>query len=211
MEQLGKVLKQVQHAVTREVCKKMKTTKVGLSRSGDSNMSQRQDTPRVDILKGMAGEPSDMRNKRYPFALATQKQEAPRKEFRCHLNKCPGKDDKRIRRFHTTPLNILMEIKGNPMLRCPKPIDTLAKFRNKNKYCKYHKDHEHTTVECRELKKALHELIIATIIGGTDGKELSAVYRKAQTWKLSLVLATEELKPLVELTITFDLEDIHPL
>ena len=44
------------------------------------------------------------------------------------------------------------------MLRRPKPIDTSVKSRNKNKYCEYHEDHGHTTAECRELKKALHEL-----------------------------------------------------
>jgi len=94
------------------------------------------------------------------------------------------------------------------MLKCPKPIDTPTKFRNKNKYHEYHEDHGHTSAECRELEKALHKLadrgqlnhfskkggggdhnrgnpngdkdvdrnteIIATIIGGTDGKELSA-------------------------------------
>ncbi|KAJ8420865.1 hypothetical protein Cgig2_021281 [Carnegiea gigantea] len=55
--------------------------------------------------------------------------------------------------------DILMEIKDSPMLTCPKPIDTLAKFRNKKKYYEYHEDHEHTIAECRELKKALHKLV----------------------------------------------------
>ncbi|KAJ8451504.1 LOW QUALITY PROTEIN: hypothetical protein Cgig2_018138 [Carnegiea gigantea] len=44
------------------------------------------------------------------------------------------------------------------MLRRLKPIDTPAKFRNKNKYCVYHEDHGHTTAECRELTKALRKL-----------------------------------------------------
>ena len=51
-----------------------------------------------------------------------------------------------------------MEIKGNPILRRPKPIDTPAKFRNNNKYCEYYEHHEHTTVKCLELKKGLYEL-----------------------------------------------------
>ncbi|KAJ8439599.1 hypothetical protein Cgig2_017166 [Carnegiea gigantea] len=69
-----------------------------------------------------------------------------------------GKDDERIGRFHTMPRNILMEIKGNPILRRPKPIDTPAKLRNKNKYCEYHEDHRHTTAKCLELEKGLYEL-----------------------------------------------------
>ncbi|KAJ8438068.1 hypothetical protein Cgig2_025473 [Carnegiea gigantea] len=105
-----------------------------------------------------AGEPNGTRNKKNPLAFITQKQQAPRKDFFCHLNKHPRKDEERIGRFHTTPRNILIEIKGDPMLRCPKPIDTPTKFRNKNKYCEYHENHGHTTAECRELEKVLHEL-----------------------------------------------------
>ncbi|KAJ8423995.1 hypothetical protein Cgig2_010323 [Carnegiea gigantea] len=51
-------------------------------------------------------------------------------------------------------------IKGNPMLRRSKPIETLPKFKNKNNYYKYHKDYRHITSECRELEKVLHELAI---------------------------------------------------
>jgi len=68
----------------------------------------------------------------------------------------PRKDEERVGCFHTTHQNILMDIKGNPMLRCPKPIETPRKFRNKNKY--YYEDYLHTISGCRELKKALHEL-----------------------------------------------------
>ncbi|KAJ8437343.1 hypothetical protein Cgig2_009683 [Carnegiea gigantea] len=50
-----------------------------------------------------------------------------------------------------------MEIKCNPMLRRSKPIETQVKFRNENKYYKYHEDYRHTTTECYELKKALRE------------------------------------------------------
>ncbi|KAJ8426675.1 hypothetical protein Cgig2_018985 [Carnegiea gigantea] len=38
------------------------------------------------------------------------------------------------------------------------PIETLMEFRNKNNYCEYREDYEHTTFECRELRKALHQL-----------------------------------------------------
>ncbi|KAJ8435744.1 hypothetical protein Cgig2_003166 [Carnegiea gigantea] len=184
-----------------------------------------------------------MRSKRNPLILITRKQEALRKAFLCHLNKCPRKDDKSIGCFHTIPQNIIMETNDNPMLRRLKPIDTPAKFRNKNKYCKYNEDHGHTTFECHELKKALHELadqrqlnhflkrgegrdhnhcnpderktmiliIIAAIIGGIDGKELSTGYQKSQIRKINQVMATGELKPLVGPTMTFGPENMRPL
>jgi len=66
--------------------------------------------------------------------------------------------DERGGRFHTSPRNILMEIKGSPLLRRPKPIEMPANFRNRSKYCEYHEDFGNTTLECRELKKALHEM-----------------------------------------------------
>jgi len=61
-------------------------------------------------------------------------------------------------RFHASPRDILMEIKGSPMLRRPTPIGTPINLQNRNKYCEYHEDCNHTTSECRELKKALHEM-----------------------------------------------------
>jgi len=87
-----------------------------------------------------------------------------------------------------------MEIKGNPMLRQPKPIQTPVNFRNKNEYCEHHEDFEHMSSKWGELKTDLYELvdwgqhnrflkqtwknddsnrnteIIATIISGIDGK-----------------------------------------
>jgi len=74
------------------------------------------------------------------------------------LDKRSKQNEERAGCFHTSLLNILMEIKGSPMLRLPKPIETPTNFRNKNKYCEYHQDFGHTTSECRELKKALHEM-----------------------------------------------------
>ena len=52
----------------------------------------------------------------------------------------------------------LMEIKGSPMLRRPRPIGTPINLRNRNKYCEYHEDCGHTTSEFWELKKALDEM-----------------------------------------------------
>ncbi|KAJ8420017.1 hypothetical protein Cgig2_028992 [Carnegiea gigantea] len=62
------------------------------------------------------------------------------------LDKRPRKDQERVGCFHTSPRNILMEIKGNPILR------------DKKKHYEYHEDYWHITSECCQLKKALHEL-----------------------------------------------------
>ncbi|KAJ8427224.1 hypothetical protein Cgig2_028748 [Carnegiea gigantea] len=74
------------------------------------------------------------------------------------LDKRPRKDVETNGHFCTNPRNILMEIKGNPILRQPKPIETPTKVRNKNKYREYHEDFGHTTSEHCELRRAIHEL-----------------------------------------------------
>ena len=38
------------------------------------------------------------------------------------IDKHRRKNEERVGRFHTTYQNILMEIKGNPILRCPSPL-----------------------------------------------------------------------------------------
>jgi len=62
------------------------------------------------------------------------------------------------RRFTTDAWSILMEVRGCPMLRRLPPMTMPPKSQNDRKYCKFHEESRHTTTECRELKKALHEL-----------------------------------------------------
>ncbi|KAJ8421602.1 hypothetical protein Cgig2_025731 [Carnegiea gigantea] len=52
----------------------------------------------------------------------------------------------------------LPKVRGHPMLRRPPPMIAPPKPQNARNYCKLHKQSGHTTTECRELKKALHEL-----------------------------------------------------
>ncbi|KAJ8421674.1 hypothetical protein Cgig2_004471 [Carnegiea gigantea] len=47
---------------------------------------------------------------------------------------------------------------GHPMLRRPHPMTAPPRPQNARKYCEFHEQSGHTTTECRELKKALHEL-----------------------------------------------------
>ncbi|KAJ8429923.1 hypothetical protein Cgig2_021758 [Carnegiea gigantea] len=58
-------------------------------------------------------------------------------------DKRPRKDEERVRYFHTSPQIFLWRSKAIT-----------------NKCGKYHKNFRNTTYECRELKKALHELAI---------------------------------------------------
>ena len=51
-----------------------------------------------------------------------------------------------------------MEVRGHPMLRRPPPMTMAPRPQNARKYCEFHEQSGHTTTECRELKKALHEL-----------------------------------------------------
>ncbi|KAJ8451885.1 LOW QUALITY PROTEIN: hypothetical protein Cgig2_007368 [Carnegiea gigantea] len=95
---------------------------------------------------------NNTRNNRNSLTLVTQKQEALRREFYCHLSLTLT--GTRVPRSTHHP----SKRPGNPMLRRPRPIETPAKFKNKNKYCEYYEDYGHTMSECRELKRPLHEL-----------------------------------------------------
>ncbi|KAJ8434334.1 hypothetical protein Cgig2_010951 [Carnegiea gigantea] len=41
----------------------------------------------------------------------------------------------------------------------PQPMTSAPKLHNVRKYCEFHEQNEHATAKCRELMKALHELI----------------------------------------------------
>ena len=52
-----------------------------------------------------------------------------------------------------------MEIKGHPMLRKPQPITVALKPHKTQMYCEFHEQKGRTTTKCKELKKAVHELV----------------------------------------------------
>ena len=54
---------------------------------------------------------------------------------------------------------ILMRIKEEPSLKWLKPLSSSSKKRDLKKYCRFHKDHEHYTDKCCDLKEQIEELI----------------------------------------------------
>ncbi|XP_030949919.1 uncharacterized protein LOC115973819 [Quercus lobata] len=74
------------------------------------------------------------------------------------------KDDKDPRTVKFTPLvmlvdKILTQIKDKHYLKWPRPLHSSPNVRDKNKYCRFHKDHNHNTEDCRDLKEQIEELI----------------------------------------------------
>ena len=48
---------------------------------------------------------------------------------------------------------VLMQIKDDPSLKWSKKMKGDPNKRNKNKYCRFCRDHEHDTDECFDLKQ----------------------------------------------------------
>ena len=74
------------------------------------------------------------------------------------------KDDKSAWVVKFTPLvmpvdKILMLIKDEHYLKWPRPLHSSPNVRDKNKYCRFHKDHGHYTEDCWDLKEQIEELI----------------------------------------------------
>ena len=68
------------------------------------------------------------------------------------------KDDKSPRTIKFTPLvmpvdKILTQIKDEHYLKWPRPLHSSPNVRDKNKYCRFHKDHGHYTEDCQDLKE----------------------------------------------------------
>ncbi|XP_030958759.1 uncharacterized protein LOC115980670 [Quercus lobata] len=65
---------------------------------------------------------------------------------------------------HHMPLNapfnqVLMQIKDDPSLKWPEKMKGDPNNRNKNKYCRFHRDHGHDMDECYDLKQQIENLI----------------------------------------------------
>ena len=54
---------------------------------------------------------------------------------------------------------ILTEIRDEPSLKWPRPLHSSPSVRDKRKYYRFHKDHEHYIEDCWDLKEQIEELI----------------------------------------------------
>jgi len=52
-----------------------------------------------------------------------------------------------------------MEIENDTFLQRPQPMRGLPAQKNKDKFCKFHRDHGHSTEECLQLKDAIEDII----------------------------------------------------
>ena len=58
------------------------------------------------------------------------------------------------------PINkILVQIKDEQYLKWPRPLHLSPNMYDKKKYCRFHKDHDHYTEDCKDLKGQIEELI----------------------------------------------------
>ena len=48
---------------------------------------------------------------------------------------------------------VLMQIKDDPSLKWPEKMNADLNKRNRNKYCRFHRDHGRDTDECFDLKQ----------------------------------------------------------
>ena len=99
---------------------------------------------------------------------------------------------------HYTPLNapldqVLMQIKDDPSLKWPEKMKGDPNKRNKNKYCRFHRDHRHDTDECYDLKQQIENLI-------RQGKLRHFVGRDHKDEKLKGKLEKSS-RPLVEIRV----------
>ena len=90
-----------------------------------------------------------------------QKREHPNRRSNDGLRR---KEDKGPRTVKFAPLimhidKILTQIKGEHYLNWPRPLHSSPNVNDKNKYCRFHKDHGHNTEDCRDLKEQVEELI----------------------------------------------------
>ena len=118
-----------------------------------------------EYIKGNKGEPSrqnkDTKRKKHDVAKDSQQ-----KKSRPKGNRVPSLAPKPFTsQFNSyTPLNtsreqILMQVEGRNLCWNARPMRAPVERRNMSKYCKFHKDKEHDTVECFQLRYQIEALI----------------------------------------------------
>ena len=107
------------------------------------------------------------RSERIEGNLSCHSEQGPRpkkgrtEERKDRDNKKPGSS---TRNQQYTPLNVpleqvFMQIKDDPSLKWPEKMKEDPNKRNRNKYCRFHRNYGHDTDECFDLKQQVENLI----------------------------------------------------
>ncbi|XP_065619746.1 uncharacterized protein LOC136063370 [Quercus suber] len=87
-----------------------------------------------------------------------------------------------------------MQIKDEPSLKWPEKMKGDPNKRNRNKYCRFHRDHGHDTDKCFDLKQQIENLI-------RQGKLRNFLGRDHKDEKLKAKVEESSLPPLEEIRI----------
>ena len=100
--------------------------------------------------------------------LARHSEQGPRSK-KAHTGEKKDRNNRKAgpslgRNQNYTPLNapldqVLIQIKDDPSLKWLEKMKGDPNKRNKNKYCRFHKDHGHDTHKCYDLKQQIENLI----------------------------------------------------
>ena len=89
---------------------------------------------------------------------------------------------------------VLMKIKDDPSLKWLEKMKGDPNKRNRNKYCRFHRDHRHDTDECFDLKQQIENLI-------RQGKLRNFLGRDHKDKKLKGKLEESSRPPLREIRV----------
>ena len=106
---------------------------------------------------------------------------------------------------HYTPLNapldqVLMQIKDDLSLKWPEKMKGDPNKRNKNKYCRFHRDHGHDADDCYDLKQQIENIIRLGKLRHFVGRDHKDDKLKAKVEESSRPLG--EIKVIIEGTST---------
>ncbi|XP_022859172.1 uncharacterized protein LOC111379964 [Olea europaea var. sylvestris] len=73
--------------------------------------------------------------------------------------------------LNTSKTNILMEIKDMKELKWPVRMRSPPEHRDMNKYCEFHRDHGHTTENCKALQREIEALIKRGLLSSYVGND----------------------------------------